>query len=51
VFRQHGITGNPKLTLETGTEESDSQLFKNNGMLSLAASAISIPPGNGASEP
>jgi hypothetical protein len=51
VFRQHGITGNPKLTLETGAEESDSKLFKNNCMLSLAASVVSTTPDNGASEP
>jgi hypothetical protein len=50
VFSQHGITGNPILTLETGAAESDSQLFGNNGMLSLAANIVSTAPGNGVSE-
>jgi hypothetical protein len=50
VFRQLGITGNPKLTLETGAEESDSQLFRNNGILSLTAFVVSTAPDNGASK-
>ena len=50
VFRQLGITGNPKLTLETGAEESDSQLFRNNGVLGLTASVVSTAPDNGASK-
>jgi hypothetical protein len=50
VFSQHGITGNPILTLETGAAESNSQLFRNNGMPSLAANIASAAPDNGVSE-
>ena len=50
IFAQHGITGNPILTLETETQERDSQPLIDNSMSFLSASTIITPPPHGIPE-
>lgn len=50
IFAQHGITGNPMLTLEIETQESDSHPLIDNSMSFLSASTIIAPPPHGTPE-